>query len=130
LSDFWERLKRGEVAGLGVATALLAGVFGGLAPTLIKSAMPSSFNPLMGADWAIFFNPVFLTGAVLGVLSVIVSIVAFSYGKVSVLFPLSGGTGYTTTLISAYLMLGESFTVLKVVAVLIIFVGIVLLGRG
>jgi len=130
VGGFWERLKKGEVRGLGVFCALLSGVFGGLAPTLQKMGLPASFAPGAAAGWATALsNPVFLLGAILGIISVPILIVAFSYGKASVLFPVGGGTGYITTLFSAYLLLGESITYLKLVGVAVIILGVSLLGR-
>lgn len=128
--SFWERLKKGEVRGLGTALALLAGVFGGLAPSLQKYALPAEFSPTAGESWGmVLSNPVFLLGAALGVISVFVLIVAYSYGKASTLFPLSGGTGYLTNLLTANLLLGEQFTLTKVLGVLIIFIGVSLLSK-
>ncbi len=92
--------------------------------------MPASFNPATGTDWSLVLsNPIFVLGAALGVASVLILIIAFSYGKASVLFPLSGGTGYVTTLISANLLLGESLTWGKLVAVCVIIAGVSLLSR-
>ena len=130
MEGFWERLRKGEVKGLGVSCALLSGVFGGLAPTLQKLGLPASFSPGTASGWAAALsNPVFLLGAILGVISVPILIVAFSYGKASVLFPVGGGTGYIATLISAALLLGESITYLKLAGVVVIILGVSLLSR-
>ena len=127
---FWQRLKRGEVRGLGVFCALLSGIFGGLAPTFQKLGLPPSFSPGSVQGWAAAFSsPIFLFGAILGVVSIPLLIVAFSYGKASVLFPVGGGTGYVTTLLSAALLLGESITYQKLVGVGIIILGVTLLSR-
>lgn len=127
---FWQKLKKGEIRGLGVFCALLSGVFGGLAPTFQKLGLPASFSPSNVQDWMIALsNPVFLLGAILGIISVPILIVAFSYGKASVLFPVGGGTGYITTLLSAALLLGESVTYPKLAGVAIIILGVSLLSR-
>ena len=127
---FWQRLKRGEVRGLGVFFALLSGVFGGLAPTFQKLGLPASFSPGTAEGWiTALSNPVFLFGAILGVISIPLLIIAFSYGKASVLFPVGGGTGYITTLLSAALLLGEAVTYPKLLGVGIIILGVSLLSR-
>lgn len=132
MRDLWARWKRGEVKWMGTFSALLAGVVGGLGPVFQKYGMPGlEFNPIHAGDWAmVLLNGWWVLGSAFGILSMFVLVVAFSYGKAAVLFPLSGGTGFVSCFLAGSLMLGEPITWLKLLGAAILTVGIYALGKA
>ncbi len=70
-----------------------------------------------------------IIGWLLYILGAIIMIIAFKGGEVSVLYPIIATSYIWVCLMSAYFF-NETFTIFKIVGVLIIIIGIILISRG
>ncbi|KKQ67242.1 MAG: hypothetical protein US86_C0001G0169 [Candidatus Daviesbacteria bacterium GW2011_GWA2_38_24] len=77
----------------------------------------------------IFTNPVIIVGIILYVVSMIFWLKVLSQEDVSRAFPIMVGINFTLLSIGSFFILQESFTLSKILGILIIFVGIFVATR-
>lgn len=96
---------------------------------VIISALCTSFGQLLwklGVDKGILL--LFL-GFVLYGIGALSLIIAFKFGKLSILHPIMC-VGYIFTLVNGYIFLGEEIALKQVIGIAIIIIGVIFIARG
>ncbi|TMV09540.1 multidrug transporter [Ruegeria sediminis] len=122
--------------GLALMAAFLHAVFGALQkgrhdPWLSRGAIDASYG-LMAAPFALFVVPwpephmwpIFATAWLIHTFYKILQAMAYSKGSYTVVYPVVRGTGPLFTVIGAYLLFGEIFTVTQWLGVAVLLSGI------
>ncbi|MGR3758626.1 EamA family transporter [Roseobacteraceae bacterium NS-SX3] len=133
-----EGTEAGHQAALALAlmAAFLHAVFGALQkgrhdPWLSRGAIDASYG-LMAAPFALFVVPwpephmwpIFAAVWVIHVLYKVLQALAYTKGSYTVVYPVVRGTGPLFTVIGAYLLFGEIFTVTQWMGVAVLLAGI------
>ena len=122
--------------GLAVMAAILHAVFGALQkgrhdPWLSRGAIDACYC-LMAAPFAFFVVPwpephmwpIFATAFVIHIFYKTLQASSYTYGAYTVVYPVVRGTGPFFTVIGAYLLFGEVFTVTQWLGVFVLLTGI------
>lgn len=122
--------------GLAIMAAFLHAVFGALQkgrhdPWLSRGAIDISYG-LMALPFALFVVPfpapqmwpIFAIVFVIHVIYKLLQAFAYSKGAYTVVYPIVRGTGPFFTVIGAYLLFGEVFTITQWMGVLVLLIGI------
>lgn len=122
--------------GLALMAAFLHAVFGALQkgrhdPWLSRGAIDASYG-LMAAPFALFVVPfpephmwkIFAIVWVIHVIYKLLQAQAYTKGSYTVVYPVVRGTGPMFTVIGAYLLFGETFTLVQWLGVLVLMAGI------
>jgi drug/metabolite transporter (DMT)-like permease len=108
------------ILGMIICTILIA--FGQVFLKMAADSFKFSFNDIIGNYY--IFIALFLYG-----LGLIVMILSFKYGEISVLYPLLA-LSFIWVFILSTIILGETLNWFKISAILFIVIGIVLITRG
>lgn len=121
---------------LALLAAFLHAVFGALQkgrhdPWLTRGAIDISYS-LMAAPFALFVVPwpephmwvIFAAAFVIHVIYKVLQAMAYSKGSYTVVYPVVRGTGPLFTVVGAYLLFGETFTLIQWLGVAVLLSGI------
>ena len=141
MSDWLISLEGSEAGhhlalGLALMAALLHAVFGAMQkgrydPWLMRGAIDGSYG-LMAAPLALFVVPwpgahmwpIFAGAFVIHLAYKVLQAMAYTRGAYTVVYPVVRGTGPLFTVIGAYLLFGESFTLVQWLGVGVLLAGI------
>lgn len=105
-----------------------------IAQILLKQTMNSigafvfSWASILPIGLQVLFNVYFLVGMACYVFSVFIWLLVLSKLAVGIAYPMAS-LGYITTAIAAYIFLGESFSISRLIGIVIIIFGVYLVSR-